>query len=418
MTNPIKVGASRRHWILACLSIPSLSWPLLSLAQPAAQRSRPKSPPVWTGFGLNGGASQDRYKLTQEHVKKDLSEPDAFTPVTMFTANLLAQQKPPLVQFKKSVEFGEDMLVGFAHDFETTVGARVEKDGENANTLFIFMSGVGMVLSFSQSTGWRIVSSFPFMLRFERPGGDLKNLRAKAVAYMGEAYKGYSNAFVHFLGRFNKWDQGYSSNIFARLTKATIHTDAQIKLASYKIDQIFNSELLGFSSSSAICDNLNIPLLPFQDNDAFAKRYAVKFSDNLASQNGIVIPDADLQFEIVLRDIDKKIIHSTQRGVTIIRRTLVIRFVAIDDGANEKDKRFLNVLAASTYEDRTPLNSTEDDTPERDLVFFDRLLSRTLANLLTGLATRDAKTLAQAEVRLDAVAPAIPRLLDLCSKTR
>ena len=63
--------------------------------------------------------------------------------------SLLSQQKNPLVQFKKSVEFGEDMLVGFAHDYEITVGARVEKDGENANTLLIFMSGVGLVLSFS-----------------------------------------------------------------------------------------------------------------------------------------------------------------------------------------------------------------------------------------------------------------------------
>jgi hypothetical protein len=256
------------------------------------------------------------------------------------------------------------------------------------------------------------------MLRFERPGGDLKNLRAKAVGYMGEAYKGYSNAFVHFLGRFNKWDQGFSSNYFARLTKASIHPDAQAKLASYKIDQILNSELLGFSSSSAICDNLNIPLLPFQENDALAKRYAVKFSDDLAAQQEITIPDADLKFEVVLRDVDKKIIHSSQRGVTIIRRTLVIRFLAFDEYANEKDKRFLNVLAATTHEDRTPLNSTEDDTPERDLVFFDRLLTRTLGNLLSGLAKRDAQTLAQAEVRLDTVAPAIPRLLELCAKTR
>jgi hypothetical protein len=97
---------------------------------------------------------------------------------------------------------------------------------------------------------------------------------------------------------------------------------------------------------------------------------------------------------------------------------LVLRFLAIDEFANEKDKRFLNVLAASTHEDRTPLNSAEDDTPERDLVFFDRLLSRTLVNLLSGMAKRDAQTLAQAEVRLDAVAPAIPRLLELCAKTR
>lgn len=422
MAKHLTPGASRRHWLLSWAGVTSLGWPMWARAQPAAQRSRPKTPPVWTGFGLNGGAAQASYDLTREFVqqtrKLSLTDSKAFTPESKLTASLLAQQKPPLVQFKNSVEFGEDMLVGFAHDFETTVGARVEKDGENANTLFIFMSGVGMVLSFSQSTGWRIVSSFPFMLRFERPGGDLKNLRAKAVGYMGEAYKGYSNAFVHFMGRFNKWDQGFSSNYFARLTKASIHPDAQAKLASYKIEQILNPELLGFSSSSAICDNLNIPLLPFQENDALAKRYAVKFSDDLAAQNEISIPDADLKFEVVLRDVDKKIIHSTQRGVTIIRRTLVVRFLAFDEYANEKDKRFLNVLAATTLEDRTPLNSTEDDTPERDLVFFDRLLTRTLGNLLSGLAKRDAQTLAQAEVRLDAVAPAIPRLLELCAKTR
>ena len=415
-------GASRRHWLLSWVGVTSLGWPLWTRAQPAAQRSRPKTPPVWTGFGLNGGAAQARYDLTREFVQQtrnlSLTDSEAFTPESKLTASLLAQQKPPLVQFKDSVKFGEDMLVGFAHDFETTVGARVEKDGDNANTLFIFMSGVGMVLSFSQSTGWRIVSSFPFMLRFERPGGDLKNLRTKAVGFMAEAYKGYSSAFVHFLGRFNKWDQGFSSNYFARLTKASIHPDAQAKLTSYKIEQIMNPELLGFSSSSAICDNLNIPLLPFQENDALAKRYAVKFSDDLAAQQEIAIPDADLKFEVVLRDVDKKIIHSSQRGVTIIRRTLVIRFLAFDEFSNEKDKRFLNVLAATTHEDRTPLNSTEDDTPERDLVFFDRLLTRTLANLLSGLAKRDAQTLAQAEVRFDAVAPAIPRLLELCAKTR
>jgi hypothetical protein len=415
-------GPSRRHWLLTWASLPSLSWPLWSHAQPAASRSRPKSPPVWTGFGLNGSTSQARYDLTREFVRQkrnlNLTDSNAFTEESKLTASLLAQQKPPLVQFKNGIEFGEDMLVGFAHDFETTVGARVEKDGENANTLFIFMSGVGMVLSFSTSTGWRIVSSFPFMLRFERPGGDLKNIRSKAVANLGEAYKGYSQAFVHFMGRFNKWDQGFSSNYFARLSKASVHPDAQAKLATYKIEQILNPELLGFSVSSAICDNLNIPLLPFQENDALAKRYAVKFNDDLAAQNEITIPDADLKFEVVLRDVDKKIIHSTQRGVTIIRRTLVLRLIVIDEYANGNDKRILNVLAANTFEDRTPLNSTEDDTPERDLVFFDRLLSRTMANLLGGLAKRDAQMLAQAEVKLEAVAPAIPRLLELCAKTR
>lgn len=422
VVDSIDRGPSRRHLLVAWTASSLLLQPLLLQAQPAGERSRPKSPPVWTGFGLNGGAAQARYDLTREFVRKtrnlNLSDNKAFTDESRLITSLLSKQSPPLVQFKTSIEFGEDMLLGFAHDYEITVGARVEKDGENANTLFIFMSGVGLVLSFSQSTGWRIVSSFPFMLRFERPGGDLKDLRAKAVGFMGDAYKGYANAFVHFLGRFNKWDQGFSSNYFARLTKASVHPDAQAKLASYRIERILNPELVGFSSSSAICDNLNIPLLPFQENDALAKRYAVKFSDDLSAQNEIAIPDADLKFEVVLRDLDKKIINSSQRGVSIIRRTLVIRFLVFDEYSNEKDKKILNVLASTTHEDRTPLNSTEDDTPERDLVFFDRLLSQTLVNLLRGMITRDAQTLAQAEVKLEFVKPAIPRLLELCAKTR
>ena len=420
--NPAR-NASRRQLLLASAGVASLSWPVLARAQPAGQRSRPKSPPVWTGFGLNGGAEQARYDLTREFVsqtrKLSLSDVEAFTDESRLVESLLSQQKNPLVQFKKSVEFGEDLLVGFAHDYELALGARLGRGEQNANHFFIFMSGVGLVLSFNQSSGWRIVSSFPFMFRVERwAGDDFKNWRAKSVGFMDEAYKGYSAAFVEMLGRFNKWDQGFASNYFARLSKATIHPDAQAKLASFKIEKILNQELLGFSSSSAICDNLNSPLLAFQENDALAKRYAVKFSNNLISQGVIAIPDAYLKFEVVLRDLDKKIIHSTQRGVTIIRRTLVLRFLAIDEFADEKDRRFLNVLAASTSEDRIPLNSEEDDTPERDVVFFDRLLSRTLANLLSGLAKRDAQTLAQAEVRLDAVAPAIPRLLELCAKTR
>lgn len=415
-------GVQRRQLVVALASIPLLTWPWFSFAQPAASRSRSKTPPVWTGFGLNGGAGQERYGLTRDFVKNarnlDLTNSKAFLKESKLLADLLSKQQPPLVKFKDAVEFGEDMLVGFAHDYEVAVGARVEKDGEDANTLFIFMSGVGLVLSFAQSTGWRIVSSFPFMLRFERPGGDLKNLRAKALGYMEEAYRGYANAFVHFLGRFDKWEQGFSSNYFARLTKASVHADALSKLVTYRVDKVLSPELLGFSCSSAICENLNIPVLPFQENDALAKRYAVKFSDDLAAQNEISIPDADLKFEVVLRDVEKKLINSTQRGVTIIRRTLVIRFLVFDEYASGSDKKFLNVLAASTHEDRTPLNSTEDDTPERDLVFFDRLLSRTLANLLQGMVNSDAQKLSQAAVKLEFVAPAIPRFLELCAKTR
>ncbi len=411
----------RRRFITALLgalgTVPWLAW-----AQPAVQKLRPKSPPVWTGFGLNGGFGQARYDLTRAFVRQksqlDLNNTEAFAFMRDPLRRMLASQHAGRVQFKTGIEFGEDLLLGFAHDYETAVGARAEKDGQNANTLFVFMSGVGMILSYSQSSGWRVVSSFPFMLRMERPGGDLKDIRGKAIAVMDQAYNAYGQAFSHFLGRFNKWDQGFSSNFFARLTASSVHKDVQAKLASYKIQNVLNEELLGFSTSSALCDNLDIPLLPYQESDALGKRYAVAFSDALMAQQGVTIPDADLRFEVVLRDVEKQKIDSVQRGVTIVRRSVVIRLIVFDEFSNLPEKKLLNVLAMSTGEDRIPLQSTEDDTPERDLVFFDRLISRTLTNLLRGMVTRNASTLAAAEVKLSFVEPALPRLLELCAKTR
>jgi len=394
------------------------------VAQPVEPKLRPRSPPVWTGFGLNGGHGQSRYNLTRAFIRNtarvELSDSRAFRAINRDVLMPRLKTLPQLVQFKPEVKFGEDLLLGFAHDYETTVGARIERDGQNANTLIVFMSGVGLILGFDQGSGWRIVSSFPFMLRMERPGGDLRNIQDRAVAVMDQAYLSYGNAFAEFLRRFNKWDQGFSTNIFARLTKASIHKDAAEQLQRLRINQIYNEEFLGFSASTAICDNLNIPLLPYQENDALAKRYSVKFSDDLTAQAEISVPDADFRFEVVLRHIEKRLTASSQRGVTIVRRNVVLRLIVYDEGAISPlpDKRLLNVLAESAGEDRLPLDPQEDDTPERDLVMFDRLISRTLSNLLRGLALRDEQILASVEVKLSFVAPALPRLLELCSKTR
>jgi|GEM_PF-2095108 len=416
-----KSPALRRRF-LSWFGALGLALPLTSMAQPAKPRLRPKSPPVWTGFGLNGGPGQARYSLTRGFIKRsqglELSQSNAFLKLNLEVLAPRLKSLPQLVQFKDQVAFGEDLLLGFAHDYETTVGARIEKDGQNANTLIIFMSGVGLILGFDRSSGWRIVSSFPFMLRMERPGGDLSNVQDRAIAVMDQAYQSYGNAFAEFLKRFNKWDQGFSTNVFARLTKASIHKDAAEQLQRLRIDQVYNDEFLGFSASTAICDNLNIPLLPYQENDALAKRYAVKFSDDLTAQAEISVPDADLRFEVVLRHMEKRLTTSTQRGVTIVRRNVVLRLIVYDEFSSLPDKRLLNVLAGSTGEDRLPLDPREDDTAERDLVMFDRLISRTLSNLLQGLATRDEKTLAAVEVKLSFVAPALPRLIELCSKTR
>ena len=391
--------------------------PFISWGQEAAKRIFPKNPPVWTGFGLNGGSDQARYELTRAFVKKtsgfELSNSQAFNFLIKDLTNLLATQQKGKVEFKEKVEFGENLLLGFAHDYETTFGGRLEINGESANTVYIFMSGVGLILTFDKSTGWRIVSSFPFMLRMEQPGEDLKDVKAKAIGYMGAVYTSYGKAFSLMVGRFNKWDQGFSTNNFARLTKSSIHKEALEKLSLYRIQNFLNQEFIGFTTSSALCNNLDIPLLPFQENDALGKRYAVKFSNDLSAQDQISIPEADLKFEIVLRFVDKQVTVSSQKGVNIVRRKVVIRLIVMD-----YQETFINVLASSTGEDRMPLNTTEDDTPDRDIVFFDRLIDQTLNNLLMGMVTKNESQLASVEVKLSSLAPAIPRLLKLCANTR
>jgi len=416
------VNLNRRK-IVASLALAPAAYfagPRIANAQSVAARELP----VWTGFGLNGGADQARFALTSAYVKKiqkgmELRNSQAFNWLREPLLQPLKAMQPAVVDFKDSVEFGERLLLGFAHDYEIAVGARLERGKENANTLMIFMSGVGLVLGFDKSTSWRIVSSFPFMVRFERLEPDLRNIQQKAIDKMGEAYLGYVQGYAHFLGRFNKWNRGYSANVFARVTKADVHPEAKAKLEQWKIDQLFNREFVGFSVSSSICDHLDIPLLPYQENDALAKRYAVKFSDDLRAQDNIAVPDADLQFEVIIRDLEKQVIPSKQMGITIIRRQLVINFRVRDGFEGNSPKPFFQTFAAAAHdEDKIPHGSTEDDTPERDVVFFDRLLTRTLSFLLRGIAARDAALLNQASVKYDAVAGAIPRLLELCAKTR
>ena len=392
--------------------------PAVFAQQATSLRRVPKNPPVWTSFGLNGSPNHPRFALTRGFIEKTnpgrpISDSEAFGFMRKKIVPLLQAQRPVLVQFKDQIAFGEDLVLGFAHDFEIAVGARMMKNGENLNTLVVFMSGVGLVMSLDNvKVGWRIVSSFPFKLRVERAGEDLKDVKELALKHYDECYSEYAGAFASFVSRFNKWDQGYSSNIFARLTKVDFHKDAKSKLINYGVDKYFDDQFVGFLASTLICDNLSIPLLPFKETDASFK-YAALFKDSLKAQDKINIPKADLRFEIIVRDIEKTLIPSRQSGVTIIRRKLVLNFQAFDD-----DENILKTFTIMEDEDAIPFGSTEDDTPDRDLIFYERLLSATLINLFSGIIEKNPKTLAKVSVKLDYLMPMITRFIELCSKVR
>ena len=65
-----------------------------------------------------------------------------------------------------------------------------------------------------------------------------------------------------------------------------------------------------------------------------------------------------------------------------------------------------------------PLGSTEDDTPERDILFFERLFTKILSSLLVGIQTKNYSALSQLGIQATSVEKQIPRLLELLKKTR
>lgn len=392
------------------------------------QRLRPTNPPVWSSFGLNGAPNHPRFALTKEFIEgarpkglgMRVTDSEAFGFMRERVTPLLTRQHPPTVQIKESIAFKEDLILGFAHDFEIAVGARMEKNGENLNTLVIFMSGVGLILTFESDIGWRVISSFPFKLRLERFGKDLGDIRQLALENFDDCYSEYSKAFAEFVSRFNKWDQGFASNIFARLTKVDFHKDAKEKLAGFKIDAKFDEDFIGFLSSTYICDNLNLPLLPFRETTDAMARFGAKYKDAMKVQgiNQKGMPPADFRFEVVVRDINKVLTPSRQLGITVIRRKLVINFLAVFMDDNNEPEKVLQTFAISEGEDKIPYGTLEDDTPDRDVIFFERLLSSILGNLLNGIVKKDPQLLAKVGVKFDFLAPSIPRFLECCNKVR
>ena len=420
---------TKRNFLRAAFVSLGTTWSSWACAQRiVGQRLRPKSPPVWSSFGLNGAPNHPRFALTKEFVEgaspgglgMRIIDSEAFGFMRERVTPLLTRQQPPTVQIKDTIAFKEDLILGFAHDFEIAVGARMEKNGENLNTLVIFMSGVGLILTFEPDIGWRVISSFPFKLRLERFGKDLNDVRQLALENFDDCYYEYAKAFAEFVSRFNKWDQGFASNIFGRLTRVDFHKDAKEKLAGFKMDIKFDEEFVGFLASTYICDSLSIPLLPFRETTDAMTRFGAKYKEILKVQgvNQKGMPAADFCFEVVIRDINKALTPSRQLGITVIRRKLVINFLAIFMDDNNEPKKILQTFAISESEDKIPYGTTEDDTPDRDVIFFERLLSSILTNLLSGIVKKDAQLLATVGVKLDFLAPSIPRFLECCTKVR
>ncbi len=391
----------------------------------AADRTKPKSAPVWAGFGLNGGPAQARYELTRRYLQKkrggiSISDTQAFKFMNDALKEQITKLAPQLVVFKPEVKLGEDYLVGMAHDYEaSTAIRRVDlKEPTIDGSIVTFLAGVGLILNYEKSSGWRIISSFSFVTRDTRKIPDVSKASENAVDMLGDSYLVHATAFATFLSRFGKWNAGYSPNFFARVTISKVSEGALAQLQEYKLDQKFNADFLGFQASAAICDGLDIPMLPFKENDALANRYATKFSESLITQDKIAIPDADLEFEVVLIKATKEKVPSRQQGIIYLKRRIIIGVRVFDKTSGQPEKLLQVVAGAPEDSDIIRYDQPDDDNPDRDFVFFDRLLYRTLSGLMKGIAKNDAEAITSLGVNYDSIKDAIPKVLKQCAIAR
>lgn len=365
----------------------------------------PRSAPVWAGFGLNGSAGAARFDLTRRYVQKyhagkELKDPGAFSFLRKQLGDLLKTHASSLVRVdQESVQVGEELLLGFVHDYEAVVAVRNQDNRVNVNKdgiLFTFMSGSGLVLGYQKNVGWRVVCSFPFVARVELPIADVSKFQESSVDLLGKSYEFYCQSFVKALSRFNRWRDGFSSNYFARVVSATIGKKAQPKLAGLKIENLLTPELLGHETSAIVCDGLEIPLIPYKESDALAKRYAAKFSESLLTQDVVELPLIDLEFEVSLIDIEKTVVPSRQLGIIMIRRSVTMSFRVFELAeTGTSRKKILQTFAQFNEPLEDSIKEAADDTPERDFLFFERQIYRTLSQLMIGIRTKDATMLSE-----------------------
>jgi len=419
-----RIRRKRLAQSLVLVGLPSLSIPLSFTGAFASQSEKP----IWVGFGLNGSALDTRFDITREFVKRgknlDLSSREAFLWLIPSLDKSVKATNSGELRFRNTAQLGVDQLLGFVHDYEAHSIFRDVSNGTKGETVYLIavkMVGAGLVCTYEKSIGWRLLASFPFVMEWElQKRGSRPNLRSTDVKLVEDIYVKYGEAFSQHIKASGNLARTSSVNYFARVVKARVHPDAEVKLQKLNLQKSLTSQFIGFTSSSEICRHFEIPLLPYWKNDALANRYAVRFTEDLIAQNTIVIPDADLQFEVIVRDVEKELRPRMQFGVTEIRRLLVVDFRVYEtDFATNQPKRLLRTIAyADSDIDKIPYEQSDYDTPDRDFVFFDRLFVRTMTFLLQGLAKNDPNILAKSNVKHAEVASLIPRINQLVQKTR
>ncbi len=357
--------------------------------------------PVWLGFGLNIGANAAAQRFPLSNALLPIQRPGRKTTFQLEVNEAISQQLRALgdtVTFQNATDIGGDTLLGAVLDYENVLEARLG----DANFIVMHMVGHGVLLDFDRTRGWSMRASYPFPVTLLRESKGSTESTAKQ--YLADAYLDPQNSFATSFAKATKrlsprWKQnGGASGFNIRVTSCTIHPDVAVKLKTWGIEKNISPTWLGHLASAAICEGLDVPVVPFAETQSLGN-YTYKFSDRLTAQN-VRMPsddDIDLRIHVSLRNMAREIKYRNQ-----FERWEAARMIVLD--IKVKDESNQDILAIRMgYQDEQPdaLAREEDNSPARDAHFFDMAIYRGLNLFFSGVEKGDLNLLAKVMVKPD-----------------
>jgi len=152
-------------------------------------------------------------------------------------------------------------------------------------------------------------------------------------------------------------------------------------LKTWGIEKNISSTWLGHLASAAICEGLDVPVVPFAETQSLGNS-TYKFSDRLTAQN-VRMPsedDIDLRIHISLRNLARDIKYRNQ-----FERWEATRMVVLDIKVKDDTNQDILTLRMG-YQDEQPdaLAREDDNSPARDAHFFDMAIYRGMSLFFPG----------------------------------
>jgi hypothetical protein len=359
--------------------------------------------PNWMGFGLNVSASKERVRFP---ISMPLMSSRKVGKKSNFQSELneaIAQQlrlAGNFVTFQPVNNFDENWMLAAALDYENVLEVKLG----TTSFIILHLIGHGMLLNFTGNRGWRLQSSFPFPVTLirERHNGTLSD---EVNKYIVEAYTDNQNSFATSFAKFAKrlapkWkdavtgQQGFN----IRVIQSSIALEVQAKLKEWGISGNLNADWLGHLTSAAMCEGLEVPVVPFAETKSL-NDFNYLFVNRLEAEKVTLpnISDIDIRVNVAFSKISREIKYRTQ-----LQRWEVIRIIVIDlQVLNDRDDEIVSVRLG--YQDPQPdvLSQEVDNSPSRDAHFYDMAIYRGLNSLFYGIDKEDHELLAKIYVKPD-----------------